>query len=86
MQFGAPTFASLGTPGDGYSIVIPFHQFDAHLEYGFKSGPFKGVAIFIEGTNLNNAPPHLVHQQDPRQLANWQKYGAAYNSGISYRF
>jgi iron complex outermembrane receptor protein len=86
VQFGAPTFASLGTPGDGYSIEIPYHQIDAHLEYGFKTGPFKGVAVFIEGTNLNNAPLITYTNNDPRQLANWQKYGAAYNTGISYRF
>ena len=86
VQFGAPTFASLGTPGDGYSIVIPFHQIDAHLEYGFKNGPLKGVAIFIEGSNLNNAPLISYNSGDPRQLANWQKYGAAYNTGVSYRF
>jgi len=86
VQFGAPTFASLGTPGDGYSIEIPYRQIDAHLEYMFHSGPMKNVAIFIEGTNLNNAPLVTYTNNDSRQLANWQKYGAAYNTGISYRF
>lgn len=86
VQFGVPSFGSLGTPGDGYSIEIPYRQIDAHLEYGFKTGPLKGVAIFIEGTNLNNAPLITYTNSDSRQLANWQKYGAAYNTGISYRF
>ena len=86
VQFGPPSFNSLGTPGDGYSIEIPYRQIDAHLEYGFKTGALKGVAVFIEGTNLNNAPLVTYTNGDSRQLANWQKYGAAYNTGISYRF
>ena len=86
VQFGAPTFASLGTPGDGYSIEIPYHEIDAQLQYGFKSGPFKGLTLYIEGRNLNNAPLITYTNNDPRQLANWQKYGASYRSGVSYKF
>jgi iron complex outermembrane receptor protein len=86
VQFGAPTFASLGTPGDGYSIEIPYHEIDAQIQYGFKSGPMKGFTIYVEGRNLNNAPLITYTNNDPRQLANWQKYGASYRSGVSYKF
>ncbi len=86
VQFGAPTYNSLGTPNDGYSIEIPYREIDAQLEYGFKSGPLKGLTLFLEGRNLNNAPLITYTNGDSRQLANWQKYGAAYRTGASYKF
>jgi iron complex outermembrane receptor protein len=86
VQFGAPTFSSLGTPNDGYSIEIPYHEIDAQIQYGFKSGLLKGLTLYIEGRNLNNAPLITYTNNDPRQLANWQKYGASYRSGVSYKF
>jgi len=86
VQFGAPTFNSLGTPNDGYSTEIPYHELDAQVQYGFKSGPLKGLTIYVEGRNLNNAPLITYTNNDPRQLANWQKYGASYRSGVSYKF
>ncbi|HMD59968.1 MAG TPA: TonB-dependent receptor, partial [Opitutaceae bacterium] len=86
VQFGPPNFAGLGSPNDGYSIEIPYHEIDAQIQYGFKSGPLKGLTLYIEGRNLNNAPLVTYTNGDSRQLANWQKYGAAYRSGVSYKF
>ncbi|HEY1765534.1 MAG TPA: hypothetical protein VGF85_11460, partial [Opitutaceae bacterium] len=86
VQFGAPTFSSLGTPNDGYSTEIPYHDIDAQISYAFKTGWFKGLTIYVEGRNLNNAPLITYFNNDPRQLANWQKYGASYRTGVSYRF
>jgi len=86
VQFGAPSFSSLGTPGDGYSEEIPYHTIDAQLSYAFKSGPLKGLTFYLEGRNLNDSPLITYNNGDPRQLANWQKYGAAYRSGASYKF
>jgi iron complex outermembrane receptor protein len=86
VQFGVPSFSSLGTPGDGYSEEIPYHTIDAQVSYSFKSGYLKGLTLYIEGRNLNDAPLITYQNGDPRQLANWQKYGAAYRSGASYKF
>ncbi len=86
VQFGVPNFAGLGSPGDGYSEEIPYHTIDAQLSYAFKSGPLKGLTLYLEGRNLNNEPLITYNNGDPRQLANWQKYGAAYRSGASYKF
>jgi iron complex outermembrane receptor protein len=86
VQFGAPTFSSLGTPGDGYSEEIPYHQIDAQVSYAFRNGPLKNFTIYLTGTNLNNAPLITYNNGDPRQLANWQKYGASYRTGVSYKF
>ena len=86
MQFGAPTPQNFGTPGDGFSEEIPYHTIDAQVSYEFKSGPLKGLGIYIEGRNLNNAPLITYNNGDPRQLENWQKYGASYRSGVTYKF
>jgi len=86
VQFGVPGFSSLGTPNDGYSEEIPFRTVDAQLSYSFKSGSLKGLTLYIEGRNLNNAPEITYNNGDSRQLANWQKYGASYRTGVSYKF
>jgi len=86
VQFGAPTFNTLGSANDGYSEEIPFHTIDAQVSYSFKKGWFNGLTIYIEGRNLNNAPEITYQNGDPRQLANWQKYGASYRTGLSYKF
>jgi len=86
VQFGVPTFASLGTPGDGFSEEIPYHTIDAQLSYAFRSGPMKGLTLYLEGRNLNNAPQITYNNGDPRQLSNWQKYGSSYDTGVSYKF
>jgi iron complex outermembrane receptor protein len=86
VQFGAPNFAGAGSPNDGYSVEIPYHTIDAQLSYAFKKGTFDGVTIYLEGRNLNNAPQVTYNNGDPRQLTNWQRYGATYRTGVSYKF
>jgi iron complex outermembrane recepter protein len=86
VQFGAPTFASLGTPGDGFSEEQPYYSLDAQLQYAFRSGPLKGLTLYLEGRNLNDADSYSYNNGDPRQLVNWQKYGATYRTGVSYKF
>jgi iron complex outermembrane receptor protein len=86
VQFGVPSFSSLGTPGDGFSEEQPYHSIDAQLQYAFKKGPLKGLTLYFEGRNLNNAASISYNNGDSRQLANWQKYGAFYRSGVSYKF
>jgi iron complex outermembrane receptor protein len=85
-NLGVPNPASFETPGDGYSDEIPFHQIDAQVSYAFKNGALKGLTIYIEGRNLNNAPLIQYNNGDPRQMGNWQKYGATYRSGVTYKF
>jgi iron complex outermembrane receptor protein len=86
VQFGVPNFAGYGTANDGYSEEIPFRTIDAQLSYAFKHGPLNGLSIYLEGRNLNNAPLITYNNGDPRQLTNWQKYGASYRTGVSYKF
>ncbi|MGA2692003.1 MAG: TonB-dependent receptor [Opitutaceae bacterium] len=86
VQFGVPTPAAFGTPGDGFSEEIPYHTIDAQVSYTFKHGTLKGLGLYLEGRNLNNAPLITYNNGDPRQLENWQEYGASYRAGVTYKF
>jgi iron complex outermembrane receptor protein len=85
-NLGVPNPASYGTPGDGYATETPFHTIDAQISYSFYSGPLKGLGLYLEGRNLNDAALIQYNNGDTRQLSNWQKYGASYRAGASYKF
>ncbi|MFI5336329.1 MAG: TonB-dependent receptor domain-containing protein, partial [Opitutales bacterium] len=86
VQFGAPSPASAGTPGDGFSMEAPFHTIDAQVSYAFSSGPLKGLGLFLEGRNLNKAPMVTLNNGNPQEVMNWQRYGAFYRLGANYKF
>jgi iron complex outermembrane receptor protein len=86
-NLGVPNPGSYGTPGDGYSTEIPFHTIDAQISYEFgKNSALKGLSLWLDGRNLNDAALIQYNNGDPRQLGNWQKYGASYNVGAAYKF
>ena len=86
-NLGVPTPSNFGTPNDGYSIEIPFHTIDAQLSYEFgRNSALKGLTIYLDGRNLNDAALIQYNNGDSRQLGNWQKYGASYSAGASYKF
>lgn len=86
-NLGVPNPGSYGTPGDGYATEIPFHTIDAQVSYEFdRQSVLKGLTVYAEGRNLNDAALIQYNNGDSRQLANWQKYGASYRVGASYKF
>ena len=46
----------------------------------------KGLTIYFQAYNLNNEPLITYNNGDPRQVMNYQKYGASYSAGASYKF
>jgi hypothetical protein len=59
----------------------------AQVNYAIGSGRSKGLTICFEGSNLNDAPLITYGVPgDQRLPINWQKYGAAYRWGVTYRF
>jgi iron complex outermembrane receptor protein len=86
VQFGVPNPSSVGTPGDGFSVETPYHTIDAQVSYMFKSGVLKGLSFYVEGRNLNNAPLITYNNGIPSEIINYQKYGASYRVGTSYKF
>jgi iron complex outermembrane receptor protein len=84
--FGKPNVAGAGTPNDGYAQEQPEHTINAQISYSFRNGWFKGITMYLEGTNLNNEPLITFNNGDARQLINWQEYGASYKAIISYKY
>ena len=59
---------------------------DAQLSYAFNEGTLAGVTLFLQGTNLTDEPFISYLNGDPRQVKDYQLYGATYFFGGSYRF
>ncbi len=86
VQFGIPTPSNAESVNDGFTMETPFHQIDAQVSYTFSTGPLKGLGLFLEGRNLNNAALITYYNGNPNQIQNWQKYGATYKLGLNYKF
>lgn len=84
--FGPPNRAGDVSPGSGFTLAQPEKIVDAQISYDFKSGALKGLTFYLEGYNLNNEPLVTYQNGDPRQVMNYQKYGASYSFGASYKF
>jgi iron complex outermembrane recepter protein len=60
---------------------------DAQIGYEFGDGPMKGLSINFQGTNLTDEPFALTQVGTPdKNLIKYQKYGANYSVGLTYKF
>jgi iron complex outermembrane receptor protein len=60
---------------------------DAQVGYEFRQGPLEGLSVNLQGTNLTDEPFVLSQVGAPRdQVIKYQKYGAIYSLGLTYRF
>lgn len=85
-NFGAPNFKGDINPGGGFSMSQAEAVVDAQASYTIQSGELKGLEFIIQAYNLNNEPVVTYNANDPRQVTNYQKYGASYSAGVAYRF
>lgn len=85
--FGVPNPSGDVNPNGGFSMAQPETVVDAQVSYTFpKDGPMKNLSIFLQGYNLTNEPLITYNNDDPRQVINYQKYGASYSFGAAYKF
>lgn len=59
---------------------------DAQIGYEFQEGDLKGLAIVLQGYNLTDEAFVTYENDDPRNTINYEKYGARYLLGASYKF
>ena len=59
---------------------------DAQVGYEFRDGPLNGLSLLLQANNITNEPFKTYENDDPRQTIDYQKYGATYMVGVSYRF
>ncbi len=86
--FGVPNPGGDVNPNGGFSVAQPENVIDAQVSYTFQNNveALKGMTLFLQAYNLNNEPLVTYNNNDPRQVINYQKYGASYSAGVSYKF
>ncbi len=85
--FGPPNPGGDVSSGGGFSMAQPESVFDAQLSYTFpKRSRLRNLSIFLQGYNLTNEPLVTYNNDDPRQVINFQEYGASYSFGAAYKF
>ena len=45
-----------------------------------------GLSLLLQANNITNEPFKTYDNDDQRQTIDYQKYGATYMVGVSYRF
>ena len=85
-NFGVPQPKGDINPGGGYATPQPEKQLDAQISYSLSKGELKGLSFYLQAYNLNDSPLITFNNGDPHQVVNYQKYGASYSVGASYRF
>ncbi|SDR96684.1 TonB-dependent receptor [Opitutus sp. GAS368] len=84
--FGVPNFKGDVHPNGDFAVTQPEKVVDAQVGYTMQSGQLKGLSFYLQAYNLNNEPLITFNSGDPRQVINYQKYGASYSFGASYKF
>ena len=85
-NFGVPQPKGDINPGGGFATTQAEKQVDTQVSYTFGSGPLKNLSIYLQAYNLNDSPLVTFNNGDPHQVINYQKYGASYSFGASYKF
>jgi iron complex outermembrane receptor protein len=84
--FGPPNRGGDVSSGGGFSTAQAEKVVDGQISYAIQSGPAKGLSFYLQAYNLNDEPLITLQNNDPRQVMNYQKYGASYSFGASYKF
>lgn len=72
----------------GYSYVMADRQFDAQIGYNFPQGsPLAGLGVTVQGLNLLDSPYRTTMAYNGISMPEtYEKYGATYLAGFSYKF
>lgn len=78
--------ATFGPRGEVFRNLQAETNIDAQISYAFNRGSLKGLTLIAQGYNLNNEPLRATQGTDTRLVQDYQKYGASYSVGASYKF
>lgn len=78
--------STFGPRGVNYRNLQAETNIDAQISYAFKKGSLKGLTLIAQGYNLNNEPLFASDGPDTRRVQDYQKYGATYSVGATYKF
>ncbi|WP_404424862.1 TonB-dependent receptor [Nibricoccus sp. IMCC34717] len=78
--------ATFGPRGAVWRLVQAETIVDAQVGYKFNKGRLKGLEFILQGYNLTDEPLFATSGRDTRLVQDYQRYGASYSAGVSYRF
>jgi iron complex outermembrane receptor protein len=79
--------ATFGPRGANFRNLQAETVWDAQVSYAFDGGPLDGVTVILQGYNLTDEPLFATQgDQDSRLVQDYQRYGAQYSVGVSYKF
>ena len=78
--------STFGPRGENFRNLLAETNIDAQISYAFNRGTLKGLTLIAQGYNLNNEPLKASQGTDTRLVQDYQKYGASYSVGASYKF
>jgi iron complex outermembrane receptor protein len=79
--------ATFGPRGAVYRNLQPETVYDAQISYAFPKRSFlKGLTLIGQAYNLTDEPLVATSGADTRYIQDYQKYGASYSVGASYKF
>jgi iron complex outermembrane receptor protein len=78
--------ATFGPRGAQWRSLKAETVMDAQVSYTFQGGPLKDMAIILQGYNLTNEPLWSSESFDSRLVRDYQRYGAQYSVGVSWKY
>ena len=79
--------ATFGPRGAVYRNLQPETVYDAQVSYTFpRASALKNLTLIAQAYNLTNEPLVATSGADTRYIQDYQKYGASYSVGASYKF
>jgi iron complex outermembrane receptor protein len=78
--------STFGPRGENFRNLQAETNIDAQISYAFNKGALKGLTLIAQGYNLNDEPLQASQGTDTRLVQDYQRYGASYSIGASYKF
>lgn len=78
--------ATFGPRGEVFRNLQEETVIDAQVSYTFKSGALKDLGIILQGYNLTDEPLFASQGFDTRLVQDYQRYGASYSLGVTYKY
>jgi iron complex outermembrane receptor protein len=78
--------ATFGPRGAVFRNLQAETVLDAQISYAFSDGPMKGFTVLAQAYNLTDEPLFATQGYDTRLVQDYQRYGAQYSVGVSYKF
>jgi iron complex outermembrane receptor protein len=78
--------STFGPRGENFRNLQAETNIDAQVSYAFEAGMLKGMTLIAQGYNLNDEPLWASDGPDTRRVQDYQRYGASYSVGASYKF